>query len=554
MKTVTKRHQRGAKVSAALAGVISIALAVTLTSPAQGASKPSPKPTSKTASKTAAKPKPMATKVAAAPKAQVVTVPQTPLVVAMPTDPVSLNPLEQRVGTTYSVLRNIYDPLIDLDDSLKALVPSLATSWSWTTPKTLKLTLRSGVKFSDGTDFGPDDVVYTINALNGKLPGSKVALAQYIFTTLTGAEKTGTNEVTLTVSKETPRLPYTLSQLLMIPNKSLDSGSTLATKPVGTGAYTFDHYTPQKEVVLNANPNYFLGKPAIPKVTFRTIPDVSSRLFALSTGEVDVVSGLLPSQTGAINPGTINKLVSVPTLRMAAVWFNTLETPALKSKAVRQALNYAIDRQGIAKGLFQGQATVTNTIVPPFFGGVNDSLKPYPYDPAKAKKMLADAGYENGFSMSILVPSARYVLGVEATQAVAAQLNAVGVKATIKEVPFADFGTLTAQRKIPEAMFASYGSTLPDPLQLFQVCARSGGGFSWWKNADFDALVDKAAAATDENVFYDSLSKAEAIMADDPPFIFLYANNGSWGLAKNLKFTPLPNEVVNVFKASWVKA
>ncbi|TSA51991.1 MAG: hypothetical protein D4R44_06620 [Actinobacteria bacterium] len=529
-----------------------MALTMAMTSsPAQGASKPSPKPVAKPAAKPV--PKPIITKVAAAPKPAETTVKQTPIVVAMATDPVSLNPLEQRVIPTFSVVRNMYDPLIDVDDTGRALVPSLATAWSWTTPTQLTLTLRSGVKFTDGSSFGADDVVYTINAMNGKIPGSKVALVQYIFTTVTSAEAKETNQVVINVSKATPRLPFTLANLLIIPNKSLDAGSTLAAKPNGTGAYDFVRYVPQKEVVMNAKPGYFLGNAAIPTVTFRTIPDVTSRLFALSTGEVDMVSGLLPSQTTAVHSGTINKLVSVPSLRMAAIWFNTLETPALKSKEVRQALNYAVDREGIVKGLFQGRATVTNTVVPQFFTGANASLKPYAYDPAKAKKMLADAGYPNGFNMTILVPSARYIMGVEATQAVASQLNAVGVKATINEVPFADFASLTAARKIPEAMFASYGGVAPDPLQLFQVCIRSGGGFSWYKNADFDALVDKAAGATDEATYISSLSNAEAIISDDPPFIFLYANNISWGLAKNLNFNPLSTEIINLFKANWTK-
>ncbi|MEJ6574786.1 MAG: ABC transporter substrate-binding protein [Actinomycetes bacterium] len=494
----------------------------------------------------AAKAKPKSTAKA------VPNVPQRPVTVAMAVDPVSLNPLEQRVTDTYSELRNIYDPLIDSDGKSKKLTPILAKSWKFIDPKTLQLTLRSGVKFSNGAAFTADDVVYTVKALLGKLPESKPALAAYLYPTLTDAVAVNATTVNLITSSPTPRLPIILPQLLIIPNNSLGAGSTLTTTPVGTGAYKFVSYTPQKELVLTAKSDYFLGKVLIPKVTFKTIPDVTSRLFSFSTGEVDLIYGLLPSQIRSLGGNPFVKVVSKPSTRMAAIWLDTLNVPALKKLKVRQALNYAIDRQGITKGLFQGQATPTNALAPTFFDPLDNKLKPYTYDPAKAKSLLKKAGFADGFDMTIMVPQARYILGVEAATAVASQLQAIGVNATIQEVSFADFAAKTAVRDIPEAFFGSYGSSGPDPLLLYNAVVRTGVGFSWYNNPTLDALLDKAQSAADEAVYSKALIDAEGIIYSQAPFIFLYANNITWGLDKRLAFKPNPIQVINLFKAKWI--
>lgn len=473
------------------------------------------------------------------------------LKIAMTTDPVSLNPLKQRVTTTFSVLRNMYDPLVDFKSATDfGFQPILATSWKQISPTQLQLQLRKDVKFQDGTALDSASVVYTVQALLGQLPGSEKALAAYQSPTLTKATADGDYTVSLYTSQPTPQLLSNLTQLLIIPKGSMDSGSTLATAPDGTGPYKFVSYTPGQNIVMTAKADYFLGAAAIQKLTWQTIPTATSQLAALQAGTVDLVYGILPSQVKGVEANAKNKVMSEPSTRVAAIWLDTLDNKYLKDPKVRQALNYAVDRESIVSATLQGFGEALATIVPESFEGHDPSLKPYPYDPDRAKKLLAEAGYPDGFPLTIMVPTGRYILGPEIVQVIASELNAVGVKTTIQQVAFSDFATLTAQRKIPGAFFGALSSNFPDPMSNFQTMVIGGTkGFSWFDDPDVNTLIKTAAVDTDKAKYDSNLIAIQQKIYTAAPFIFLFSYKNAWGMSKKLAWTPPSTEIEYMYTA-----
>jgi peptide/nickel transport system substrate-binding protein len=478
------------------------------------------------------------------------------LTIAETADPTSFNPLQQAVTSTYSVLRNMYDPLIDFANGggdFTSFTPVLATSWKQLSPTQLQFTLRQGVTFDGGQPFNSTSVVYTVEALLGKLPGTSPAEEIQEFPTLTKAVANGPYTVTLYTSTPTEDLLSALTQLLIVPQGSQTTPTgSLASHPDGTGAYTMTSYTPDQSVVMTAKPNYFLGPAKIKKLVWQTIPSTSGELAALLAGTVNVVFGLDPTDVSTVQRSGAAQVDTLPSTRVGALWLDTLDFPYLKSPLVRQALNYAVDKQALISSTLGGLGAITPTIVPSYFTGYNSSVQAYPYDPAKAKALLKQAGYPNGFPLTIMFPANHYVLGAQIVQVVASELQQVGITVKIDSVSLATFAADTAKRNIPSAFYGAWGSNYPDPLQMFQIVVQGGTtGFSWFNSPTVNAAITAASNATSTSAYTTDLQQVQTLISQQAPFIFLFAYKDAWGVTKGLHWTPLSTEIENFYYASW---
>jgi peptide/nickel transport system substrate-binding protein len=478
------------------------------------------------------------------------------LTIAETTDPVSLDPLQQRVTSTYSVLRNLYDPLVDFGgqgNNYKKLIPVLATKWKQLSPTKLQFTLRHGVKFDDGQPFNAQSVVYSVKALLGTLPHTQPSLAAYLFPSLTKAVANGRYKVTLYTKSPTQSLLSSLTQLLMVPTGAgVGQSGGLAAKPDGTGPYNMVSYTPDQSIVMQAKPNYFLGKAPISKLVWETMPSDTSQLASLLSGKVNLAFGLDPNDVPTVKSKSNLKVTTVPSTRVAAIWLDTLGNPYLKSPLVRQALNYAVDKQALIKSPLDGLGSVVGNIVPSYFTGYNAAAKAYPYNPTKAQALLKQAGYPSGFPLTIMVPSSHYVLGPQIVQVVASELQQVGIKVTIDQVSFNTFASVTAKRTIPAAFYGAWGSTFPDPLQMFQTIVQGGTtGFSWYNNPAVNSAINSAAVASSRSSYVSDLKRVQTLISSEPPFIYLFTYDDAWGMAKNLQWTPPSTEVEYMYYAKW---
>lgn len=479
------------------------------------------------------------------------------VVVAQSVDPTTMDPQNQRETTTLNVLIHLYDPLIKRDPlDPKTWDGVLAAKWHQLTPTAYRFILRKGVRFSDGSAFNANTVKYNIDRIMGRLPGEKAPpLAAFQYKSINGVHVINSTTVDIGTSAPDPMLLARLSSLLMIPTGSVNTNpNALAAQPDGTGPYTLVTWDRNNQVVMKAKPNYFLGKPRIQNVIFKDMPDDASRLAALESGAVDIISNLPPDNAAEVSSGGQATVKSVPSARVTSLWLDTLDIPQLKSVKVRQALNYAVDVNTIIKKVMSGYALRTATIVPPYFAGYSSSIKPYSYDPKKAKQLLAQAGYPSGFSMTMMVPAGRYLLGEQIAQAVAGYLSAVGVNTSVDIVDFGVFAKDTQTRNIPASFFAGWGESFFNPIDEAQVAIQCGtSGFSWYCNKNVDALIAQGASTLNPAKEDAVIVKFQKAILADPPFIYLFAYKDLYGVSKRLNWTPRSDETINMYEASLKK-
>lgn len=479
------------------------------------------------------------------------------VIVAQSVDPTTMDPQNQRETTTFNVLVHFYDPLIERDpQNPKKFVGVLAVKWHQLTPTAYRFVLRKGVKFSDGSAFNATTVKYNIDRIMGTLPGeASPPLSAFQYKSISGVHVINSTTVDIGTKSPDPLLLARLTALLMIPTGAVDKSATaLAAQPDGTGPYTLVTWDRNNQVVMKAKPGYFLGAPKIQNVIFKDMPDDASRLAALQSGAVDVISNLPPDNAPQVRSSGVATVKSVPSARVTSVWLDTLDVPQLKSAKVRQALNYAVDVNTIIKKVMSGYALRTATIVPPYFAGYSASIKPYPYNPTKAKLLLKQAGLAGGFPITLMVPSGRYLLGEQIAQAVSGYLNAVGVKTSVDVVDFGVFAKDTQTRQIPSAFFAGWGENFFNPIDEAQVAIQCGtSGFSWYCNKNVDKLINAAATTLNQKKQDAIIVKFQKAILADPPFIYLFAYKDLYGVSNRLNWKPRTDETIDMYEASLKK-
>ncbi|MET9315269.1 ABC transporter substrate-binding protein [Kribbella sp. NPDC003505] len=293
-----------------------------------------------------------------------------------------------------TAIQQIMEPLVRVDDG--KIVPVLATSWENPDPTTWVFKLRSGVKFSDGTPFTAKDVVASYER-HKKLDGPLVPL----YSTVTSFAATDDQTVTVKTSKPLGTLLSSLTLLFIGPAAKIDTDGFF-NKPIGTGPFTVTAFQPDEKLELAANPTYWDGAPKLNKLEFVNIPEVAGRITGLENGEVDVLTQIPPDQVGSVQGSDRITYSTTPSWTYYFDWFNSNRKP-FTDKRVRQAMWHALNLEGTVKDLFGDLASVAQA---PLAQGVIGApkLSPYTYDPAKAKQLLTEAGYPNGFTTSMQWP------------------------------------------------------------------------------------------------------------------------------------------------------
>ena len=242
---------------------------------------------------------------------------------------------------------------------------------------------------------------------------------------------------------------------------------------------------------------------------------------------------------------------TVLSARITGLFLNALDFAPLKDKRVRQALNYGVDVESISKNVMNGFAIPVSTWAASFFVGYDPAGKRYAYDPAKAKQLLADAGYANGFEAELLTPRGRYLNDVQVVQAIAGMLEKIGVKITVNAVEFGVFAKMTQDRTIPAMFFAAWGNAPWDVYDTLIALVKTGGIFSWYSNPAVDDLVDKAGSTSDEARHAEYLKQGLGLIWEDATHVFLYQQQDLYAAQKPLKWQPRSDETVDMFTASF---
>ncbi|MFO7707311.1 MAG: ABC transporter substrate-binding protein [Desulfobacterales bacterium] len=447
------------------------------------------------------------------------------ITIALGSEPTTLDPQVREDGGERAVNDNVYETLLARTAEGK-LVPGLAAvEPRLVDPKTWELKLRSGVKFHNGELFNADAVVHSVKRIID--PAFKSEQISF-FSTIKDARKVDELTVQIVTDGPDPILPARLYWMKMVP-PAHSKDPKFAETPVGTGPYKFTRWNRGQSVVLEANPGYWGARPSIQKVTYRFVSDPGTRLAGLMAGEFDLITNLLPEFTKKV-PQAIHILgLEHPILILNA------DGGPTKDLRVRQALNYAVDKKALAEGLFEGFAQVAQgQLLSPSFFGFNKEVAPFPYDPAKARALLKEAGAV-GASIEVVGTAGRWLKDRDMVEAVAGYWEAVGLKPKVRIFEFNEYLNRLFDRKTrADAIFVVSSNELMDADKSFSAYYKAGGVGSSNTDAALAALIDAARSETDVAKRTALYHQAVKHAFDQAYFVWLLNIEDVYGLSKRL--------------------
>lgn len=449
--------------------------------------------------------------------------------------------------------RNVWDTLVVRDLDSGEFKPLLATEWSWTDDTTLDITLREGVTFHDGSTFEADDVVYTLSyAAN---PDNKI-VSQQVASWIESVEKTGDYSVRIHAKAPTPyAMEFLSTQLAIHPSDyySGPGGTSDQPLPIGTGPFKYAAYSAGGEIVLEKNADYtatdYKSVAALDKVSIRTIPDQQTQIAELLSGGLDLSMGLPKDQAERLGTMPGVQVKSGETMRIVFLQINTSEgtpNPALQDIRVRQALNYAIDKAAISENLVGEGSTVINTVCfADQFGCTEEGATVYPYDPEKAKALLAEAGYADGLTVALYAYRERHI-----SEAIINYLADVGVKVDL------NFMQPAAMRDAMRAHTVELAQNAWGSYSVYDLSASTPvyfGGQPDDNNLDPELIETLAAANAEMDVEARKGLYAKALkkIADEALAIPMFSLPVYYAGSDQLNFTTYADEILRFWDYSW---
>ena len=496
-------------------------------------------------------------------------------------DYLTADPMAQNELLTNSINGHVYEPLVTRGKKLEIL-PALATSWKQTNPTTWVFTLRKGVKWHDGADFTADDVVFSIKRLQGKTSNFRV------YGNAVGEPtKIDSHTVQLVTPVPNPVMLEMLANSLFMMNKAwAEKNNAVETQDfthqkeaytarnaMGTGPYILVSRDPDVKSVFKKNPNWWGLKEKgywdgnVDEIVYTPIGAPGTRMAALLSGQLDFVLDPPPSDIDKLKQdrnikvyeGRENRIIflQMDQARDELLYSNVKGKNPFKDKRVRQAFYQAIDVQAIHKTVMRGLSVPTAINLPnPDRAGIPKEMdKRYPHDPNAAKKLLADAGYPNGFEVQLDCPNNRYINDERICLAVSAMLAKVGVTVKVNAIPRAQYFP-KAQRMDVSFCMLGWGGATTDAIFTLQPVLHSrndkgDGDYNWgnYKDPAFDALIDDAKGDVDAKRRQQTIIKAMQHFHDNVYMIPLHLQVIPWASRANVTAI---HRADNWLQATWV--
>ena len=460
----------------------------------------------------------------------------------------------QRTGLILA--HQAWDMLVHRDPATFEIKPSLATEWRFAEDNSLDLKIRQGVKFHDGSPLTADDVVYTLNMASN--PDSKVATPSN-YAWIDKAEKTGDFAVRIKMKRPTPAALEYLAMVTPIHPKAYREKvgpEGFAANPVGAGPYKIVKNVQGQEVVFERFEDYWAGspkgKPAIKTLHVRFVPELATEVTNLLGRQTDWIWNINPDQIAQINKMPHLQAVQQESMRIGYVSIDAAgrsgaDNPLTKLK-VRQAIWHAVNRQEMADKLVQGGSRVPSApCFPSQFGCDADAAVKYPYDPAKAKALLAEAGFPNGFDVEMLTS----VTPTSWPAAVQNYLTAVGIRVRMNHMNVAPAIQKAWRGEAPLYM-QSWGSySINDVSAIFPVMYGKDANDNYSKDPELEKLVAAGGAANDGAARKKAYSAAIKIMTEQAYWLPLHTYVNAYAFAKDLDFKTYPDELPRFYWAKW---
>ena len=438
------------------------------------------------------------------------------LVVMQEAEPVGLDLMQSSIQTTMNVCYNIHDTLFHPQEDA-SVTPALAEKWEKIDDLTWKITLRKDAVFHNGEPVDAAAVKFSFDRINKESLKSPNKGKLSAFTELNVID-----DHTITIKTAEPYAPglYMLGYYLpIVPPKYIQEvgDEKYNTDPVGSGPYKLSKWVRGEEIVLERFDKYYGPKPAYKTVIFKANPEEASRIAALMTGEVQVVSGIPVHQRKKILDSGKAYLTDQMGV-MPYMGINTYEPP-FDDVRVRQAVNYAIDKELISKALFDGKAIVCAGPISPRTFGHDPNLKPYPYDPAKAQSLLKEAGHPDGLDVRLAYPT--YMSQIqEQAEAIAANMSKAGFRVTLE--PFERAVMWERYKGKQHQLYIYWWDDAPEPDRYMYSLFNSKSRDYYYKNEAVDALLDKGRTIMDRAARAKVYAEIDDMLYKDCPWAFLY--------------------------------
>ncbi len=488
--------------------------------------------------------------------------------IGLAAEPSSMDPHFHNLTPNNALTAHVFDRLIHFD-AKQNLIPGLAESWRAIDDKTWELKLRKGVKWHDGSPFTADDVLFTME----RAPNVENSPGSFgLYVKGKTFSKVDEHTVRVVTPAPYPLMPNDLTTIAIVSKKNGTGAKTddynLGKAAIGTGPYKLVEFVKSDRYVFARNDDYWGPKPKWAKVTMRPIKAGPARVAALLAGDVDVIEEVPTTDIAklkadpkvALSQGLSNRVIYFAmdqwrdqTPFITAKDGSAIKNP-LKDQRVRLALSKAINRDAIVERLMEGAAVKASQFLADGFFGVSKALKPEAYDPEGAKKLLAEAGFPQGFKLRLHGPNGRYVNDARIAEAVAQMFTRIGVETSIETLPPGVFFNRASagDKGNPEFSFILVGwgagtgevsSPLKSMIATFDKVKGTGpANRGRYSNPDVDKVIDEALATIDDAKRAALLAKASEMAVKDVAVIVTHYQLNTWGTRKGFTYEPRTDE------------
>ena len=457
--------------------------------------------------------------------------------------------------TTNNMLEHIYDRLLDRDAKTFKPKPMLAESWRIVNDTTWEFKLRRGVRFHNGEPFTAASVKATLDYALDPASKSHYATAAY-WGPLKEVQVVDDHTVRFVTAKPWPNLidHASLTNLLIMPAKALKElgPQKLAQQPIGTGPFRFVEWKRDERLVLERNPDYWQGPADVSRVTFRFIPEFSARMAALLSGEIDIMKDVPPHAAEAVDRSGRAKVRATVSSRINYLALVTLKPGPMQDVRARRAMNHAVNVDELIQQVLRGRAT---RMCGPL-AAANVDYAPvacYAYDPARAQALFKEAGIDPArLQLKLDTPSGRYPLDKDVSQAIAVQLQRLGIKVDVVVNEWGTHLDKIKNRNTGDLFFLGWGPALNGQGTIQPLFLHDQTYASYGNNKSVDEKVAHAVTVMDAKGRAEAYAELQKLLHDEAPWVFLWQQHDLYGVASHVEWSPRADEKVWMYDAKVV--
>jgi peptide/nickel transport system substrate-binding protein len=493
--------------------------------------------------------------------------------IGLSADVTTLDPHFVAAQPNLTVQFHIFDGLVRVDERTR-VVPGIAASWTTPDPLTWEIKLRPNVKFHDGSDLTAEDVVFSLERPL-TIKGSPGGFATYVRPIVS---KQIVDRHTLRLKTAVPYGPllHDLAHILIVSKRAASSASgedfDSGKAAIGTGPFKLVKFARGDRVQLARHDAYWGGKPEWDNVTLRIVPSDPVRTAALLSGDIDAIENVPTADLARLRKSGAHRLAQTASWRTILLHLDQHRTPPpgvtdkqgkplaanpFKDVRVRQAMSKAINRQALVERVMEGLGLPASNVVAPSIIGHDPAVKPEGYDPDGAKKLLAEAGYPNGFNITLATPNNRYINDEQVAQACAQMLSRIGITTKVDAMPLSAFLGKVRNQEFGVALlgWGSFGADLA--LRSLAATPNAEKGYGVWNwarysNPSLDKLIEQSLATVDPAKREAAARRASAFAAREVAFIPLHYQVVTWAMRQPLDYTARTDEFTfaHYFKAA----